>query len=82
MSFHDGDTFSLTFVKEDQQVLLFEQTVTFKVVQECEGPCRYAHYDLQGVALAQGGESNLGGAGAGSAGAEAGTSGEGGAGSH
>jgi len=79
MSLHDGDTFSLTFVKGKQQVLLLEQRVTFTVVQDCAGPCQYAHYDLQGVTFTQGGESNLGGAGASFEGAEAGTSGEGGA---
>jgi hypothetical protein len=82
MSLRDGDTFSLTFVKGNQQVLLFEQMVTFNVVQDCAGSCQYAHYDLQGVTFAQGGDSPLGGAGASSEGAEAGSSGEGGAGSH
>jgi hypothetical protein len=76
---HDGDTFSLTFVKGNQQVLLFEQAVTFEVVRDCAGPCQYAHYDVQGLTFGQGGESNLGGADASFEGAEAGTSGEGGA---
>lgn len=80
-SLHDGDSFSLTFVQGNQRVLLFEKVVTFQIVQDCAGSCQYAHYDLQGVAFAQGGEPNLGGAGASFDGAAAGTSGEGGAGS-
>lgn len=64
MALHDGDVFSLTFEKGDQRVPLLEQVVTFQVVQDCAGTCLYARYELQGATLPQGGESNLGGAGA------------------
>lgn len=76
MSLNDGDSFSLTFVNGNREVLLFEQVVTFEIVHDCAGSCQFARYDLRGVA--HGGAPSGGEGGESSGGTGAGSSGEGG----
>jgi len=78
-SLHDGDRFSLSFLSGETEVLLFEQAVTFEVVQDCAGSCLYARYEVQGANVPVGGAPNTGDAGASGSGPEAGSAGEGGA---
>jgi hypothetical protein len=79
MALHDGDRFSLTFVRGETQKPLFDHAATFEIVNDCAGTCQSARYDLRGADLGGGGTAGTGEAGASSPGTEAGGASEGGA---